>query len=101
MELGVVLWKEPHKPKIDDIERSMRSEGYATCQWSDPPGARYESHQHEHDELIWIIGGRIEFMIDEKVYELNAGDRLFLPRDTPHEAQVPRGQKVEYLIGQK
>ena len=51
---------------------------------TEPP---YHVHQNE-DETFYILEGRISFMVDGVVYDLVAGDTMFLPRNVPHTFRV-------------
>ncbi len=50
-----------------------------------PPGMGIPPHVHEHeDELIYIVEGEFEILLDDNTYQAKAGDELFFPRHTPH-----------------
>jgi quercetin dioxygenase-like cupin family protein len=69
--------------------------------WSDGPGTIYSDHQHDHDECLWVLGGRMDFTIGGIVYSVGAGDRLRLRRGTVHAARVVGNETCYYLIGQR
>ncbi len=99
MHLGVVLWKEQHTPKATELRDRMKDDGFDVIDWSDPAGAVYQPHAHNHDEVIVPYDGRIEFIIEGQNYLLDPGDALFLPKGTIHSARVG-GDGASYLIGQ-
>ncbi|HUP56777.1 MAG TPA: cupin domain-containing protein [Bdellovibrionota bacterium] len=85
----------------DEVEARLHREGFDAFKWYDVPGANYPSHRHSQDECIWVLKGEIHFEIREQVFELRAGDRLYLPAGMPHTASVPRSAGVTYLIGRR
>ncbi len=101
MHFGIVLWKEDKTPEAGELQHWLETEGFTVMRWSDPPGATYHPHSHEHDESIWVYRGQINFTVEDQTYPLKAGDRLFLPKNTMHAALVPKEGHAEYLIGQK
>ena len=86
----------------EEAEARLHREGYHEAfRWYDVPGATYPSHHHSQDECVWVLKGEIHFEISGQVYELRAGDRLYLPAGAPHTAKVPRIEGVTYLIGRR
>lgn len=101
MELKVLRWDKPTVPDEAAIRESLRREGYSVFKWADSGGTQYPPHQHDHHESIWVLEGEIEFQIGNENLRLGPGDRLFLPRSTPHSAAIPTAQTCFYLIGEK
>jgi quercetin dioxygenase-like cupin family protein len=99
----VPLHSQPssHVPTEQEAEARMRQEGYESFSWYDVPGAQYPTHQHHYDECIWVIRGEIQFEIEGVQYSLKPGDKLYLSKETPHTASVPKNTSVTYLVGQK
>ena len=85
----------------EQIETELNNEGYRCYEWSDPPGAYYSPHSHQHDECICVIIGKMSFIISGKEYELIPGEKLYLPAGTIHESRNKGEQRVKYLIGEK
>lgn len=78
----------------------LEEEGFGCFVWTDPPGARYAPHHHDHDECIWVVAGRMTFTAGGETLTLDAGDRLLLPRSTVHTALAgPAG--ATYVIGER
>lgn len=101
MGFEVKRWQETLPPEVDRLRRRLESEGYTVSEFTDPPGAVYESHSHEDDQVHWIISGEAEFEVDGQKYRLGPGDRDFLPANTDHAAAVLGDQPVRYLVGVK
>ena len=64
----------------------------------DAPGHYYPPHSHDCHEIIVGIEGQIVFKAEGQELAIGAGEVLYLPEGTVHEATVgPEG--CEYLIG--
>jgi quercetin dioxygenase-like cupin family protein len=98
MELALV--DAPGRDRIS-IEMVLEREGCAAVEWQDAAGTHYKAHSHPHDEIIAVIEGRIDFVVDGKRHILEPGKILFLPAGTTHTADVPKYGAVRYLIGSK
>lgn len=99
-----------NKPKLVKGEKSISEaeaearlsrEGFDSIRWHDVAGTTYPRHRHAMDECIFMLTGSISFIIDGETYELQPGDRLYLPARTPHEAIVPHAHSATYLVGQR
>lgn len=86
--------------RLDTLRAALEDEGFAVFAWTDAPGTRYEPHQHDEDESLWLLEGEMSFEVAGARYDLAAGDRLMLPARTVHSALAgPRG--AAYLVGQR
>jgi mannose-6-phosphate isomerase-like protein (cupin superfamily) len=50
-------------------------------------GDRIPLHRHRTDEMIVVLEGRAEVVLDEERLEVNAGSTLFVPKGAIHELQ--------------
>lgn len=99
MSLEVLSWTAG---EVDAavLRARLAAEGCgAVFEWSDPPGADYHPHHHDHDESIWIVRGEMTFTALGRSLRLRAGDRLMLPRGTVHGARAG-ADGATYLVGQ-
>lgn len=97
----VVPWNKKALPSEQEAEALLHQQGYEPFCWNDFANASYPPHRHEHDECIFVLWGQMLFEIDGQRFQLNPGDRLYLPRHTLHSAIVSAEQPVTYLVGQK
>ena len=98
--LAKIPWNGDSEPVRSKLEEALLEEGFDPFAWVDEPGKRYETHSHSHDETIWILHGAMQFKVGGKVFDLEPGDRLTLPKASQHEATAgPEG--CEYLVGQR
>jgi mannose-6-phosphate isomerase-like protein (cupin superfamily) len=79
-----------------DAQARMRlaREGIHVSGWGNGPGDTYAPHVHDYDKVLVAVDGSITFHLADRgvAIELRAGDRLDLPADTRHGADVgPEG----------
>ena len=51
------------------------------------PGASFPRHTHPGEEIIYVLGGTLEYEVAGKPVTLKAGDVLFVPAGTIHAAR--------------
>jgi quercetin dioxygenase-like cupin family protein len=52
------------------------------------PGSAFPSHTHPGEEIIYVLGGSLEYQVEGKPpATLHAGDVLFIPAGTVHAAK--------------
>jgi len=96
----VEKWASSSSPDPDALRRRLSVDGYSVFQWTDQPGAEYDSHHHDDEQSHWIMSGMLELTVDGAgVFILEAGDRDFMPAGTEHTARVVGAEPVTYLIG--
>lgn len=102
VDYRVERWSELTEPRPAMLRLCLTNEGYDVFQWCDSPGIVYGSHMHAEDQTHWIISGTLEITVEQVgTFELNAGDRDFLPANAYHSARVVGDESVHYLIGSK
>jgi quercetin dioxygenase-like cupin family protein len=62
--------------------------------WRMKAGARAARHQHPHEQIFWMLCGRMEFDLDGDKRTCVAGDVGVIPGNTPHEAYFPEDTDV-------
>jgi len=51
-----------------------------------PAGSHVERHEHPHDQLVYIVSGRLRWSVGEHdAFEIAAGDSLIVSGGIPHE----------------
>ena len=100
MRLERIAWTSPTPPDEATLRATLEREGFDAFAWTDPPGATYSAHTHDHDESLWCVAGEITFGAGGTNLVLGPGDRLMLPSGTLHTAQTGAAGAT-YLIGQR
>ncbi len=54
--------------------------------WNAKAGAHAGAHQHPHEQLVWMLKGRLELRIGSERRMLLPGDVAVIPGGTEHEA---------------
>jgi quercetin dioxygenase-like cupin family protein len=57
-------------------------------------GARAAMHQHPHEQIFWMLSGRMDFDLAGEKRTCMAGDLGVIPSNTPHEAYFPEDTEV-------
>ncbi|MBV7529218.1 cupin domain-containing protein [Chitinophaga sp. sic0106] len=58
---------------------------FTTFIQENPPGVQVPKHRHTNeDEFFHVIGGEVEFMVEDDLHILQAGDMVFLPKGVAH-----------------
>ncbi len=56
------------------------------------PGMAVPEHQHDGDEMLWVVCGGARFRLDGREIALTQGSSVRVPRGTPHAALIgPEG----------
>jgi unsaturated pyranuronate lyase len=77
----------PEERITDKMSRRMMSgkQGMIVW-WSAKAGAHAAAHNHPHEQLVWMLKGRMEFRIGSERREMVAGDVAVVPGGIEHEA---------------
>lgn len=100
MQLEKIPWSGAPAVDAAALRRQLEAEGFEVWSWTDPPGADYQPHSHDHDESLWLVAGEIRFGAAGREFRLGPGDRLMLPEGTVHTARAGAAGAT-YLIGEK
>lgn len=53
--------------------------------------------QADHDEILVIVDGGVDFRVGDEIKEVNSGDLVFIPKNTIHGPIVKEGQSFVAL----
>lgn len=53
-----------------------------------PAGSMAPRHQHPHEQVAVILSGKVRFSVGAETYIARPGDLVYIPSDTPHEAEA-------------
>ncbi len=94
MGLQVTRWSRANPPTEEELLRLFQAEGLRPYRWSNAPATVYPVHTHPYDKVLMVVAGSITWTFPQsgETVETRPGDRLDLPRDVEHAAQVgPQG----------
>jgi quercetin dioxygenase-like cupin family protein len=76
----------PEEQISDKISRRILAGDQAMIVWwSVAAGVHVETHQHPHEQIVWMLKGRMEFRIGEERRMCGPGDVVVIPGGTEHE----------------
>ena len=79
----------------DKIERRVISGDQGMIVWWKlKAGARAASHQHPHEQIVWMLKGRMDFRIGSVQRSMIAGDIAVIPGNIEHEGFFPEDTEV-------
>lgn len=64
----------------------------------DAKGTKMEFHYHDFYKLVFLISGQGEYTVEERHYELKAGDVLLIGSGQIHRPEFERGVEYERII---
>jgi mannose-6-phosphate isomerase-like protein (cupin superfamily) len=99
--MDVVRWAGPKKPTLDELKRILKSEGLESELYTDRPSVKYGRHKHDFDDFVVIVEGKMKIASGEHEWTLGPGDRLDIPANTYHRAEILGKVDVRYLSAAK
>jgi quercetin dioxygenase-like cupin family protein len=81
------------------LMRSMEVEGYDVLVYTYRAGTTFSEHAHAQSRCDAVLEGTLRVTVGEQVFDLTAGDRLYLPAGTRHAAEVVGEKTVVSLDG--
>jgi len=99
--MDAVRWTKSKKPELEELKKLLAQEGLESELYSDPGGMKYGRHKHDFDDFIVIVSGKMKLMTDSAEWILKPGDRIDLPANTYHRAEMVGKDEVRYLSAAK
>jgi mannose-6-phosphate isomerase-like protein (cupin superfamily) len=99
--MDIIQWPKQKRPTPEELKRMLESEGLESELYSDRPGVKYGRHKHDFDDFVVIVEGVMKISTDEHEWTLRPGDRLNIPANTHHRAEVMGKTDVRYLSAAK
>ena len=62
--------------------------------WHMQAGAHAAAHKHPHEQIFWMLKGRMEFRLGGERRTCGAGDVAVIPGGVEHEAWFPEDTEV-------
>jgi quercetin dioxygenase-like cupin family protein len=85
----------PEEKVTDEITRRVLiGDKEMIVWWSMQAGAHAAAHTHPHEQMFWVISGRMDFRLGNERRMCNAGDLGVIPGGVEHEAWFPEDTDV-------
>jgi quercetin dioxygenase-like cupin family protein len=62
--------------------------------WSNKKGAHAQAHKHPHEQIFWVISGKMDFRMGSERRLCGPGDVCVIPGGVEHEAWFPEDCEV-------
>jgi quercetin dioxygenase-like cupin family protein len=101
-EDGVRLERWPRgegEPTEKRMMRALELEGYEVLLYSYRAGTVFPEHEHARPKCDAVVAGILRVTVAGKSFDLAAGDRIYLPANTRHAAEVLGSETVVSLDG--
>jgi quercetin dioxygenase-like cupin family protein len=79
----------------------MEREGFEVAIYAYREGTIFSDHAHGQDKCDAVLEGTLRITVGGDAFDLQAGDRLYLPAGTRHAAEVVGRRTVVSLDGTK
>ena len=88
--------KEIAEERITDkiTRRVLSGEKGMLVWWSIKAGAHANAHKHPHEQMFWMLKGRMDFRLGDERRSCVAGDVGVIPGGVEHEAWFPEDTEV-------
>ncbi len=74
--------------EVSRIKQELRESGYNLYVHSHPAGMFFPEHKHAYVTLHVILSGKMSITMNGEIHMLQSGDRLEIPADMEHSAEV-------------
>jgi mannose-6-phosphate isomerase-like protein (cupin superfamily) len=81
------------------LMRTMEIEGYEVLVYTYRAGTTFPPHEHAQSKCDAVLEGTLRITVGDRVFDLGAGDRLYVPAGTRHAAEVVGEKTVVSLDG--
>jgi quercetin dioxygenase-like cupin family protein len=61
-------------------------------------GAHAAAHQHPHEQIVWMLKGKMDFRIGDDRRSMVPGDVAVIPGNTEHEDIFPKETEVAEIF---
>jgi quercetin dioxygenase-like cupin family protein len=99
--MEVVRWTKAKKPTLEELRAHLASLGLESELYADRPGTKYARHKHPFDDFVLIVKGKMKIATETGEWLLKPGDRIDLPANTIHTAEMVGKDEVQYLSAAK
>ena len=85
----------PWERVTDKIERRvLAGQQGMIVWWKMKAGAHAATHQHPHEQIVWMLKGKMDFRIGNDRRSMVAGDVAVIPGNVEHEGIFPEDTEV-------
>lgn len=82
-----------------EVFRSWGDRGYSCDLFVDPPGREWNDFVHATNELVTVVEGKLQMVIDGKVCMAEPGDEVCIPKGACHSVKNIHHGTTKWLYG--
>ena len=99
-EIRFERWPKRDGPLSEKrMMRLLEFEGYDVLVYTYRPGTVFPEHEHARPKCDGVVTGVLRVTADGQSWDLGPGDRIYLPPETRHSAEVVGSETVVSLDG--
>ncbi len=80
------------------VREGYLHENYHFFHLRDSAGQERDFHFHDFDKLVLLLGGQVEYLVEDQRFELAPGTVLLVKQHTIHKAVIDRSRPYERII---
>jgi quercetin dioxygenase-like cupin family protein len=85
----------PEERITDKISRRVLSGKQSMMVWWNvKAGAHAAAHKHPHEQIVWMLKGKMDFRIGDECRSMGAGDVAVIPSGVEHEGHFLEDTEV-------
>ena len=89
----------PEEHISDKISRrTLAGDKQMIVWWSMKAGAHAKAHRHPHEQIFWMLKGKMKFRLGEQTQLCGPGEVAVIPANVEHEAWFPEDAEVVDLF---
>ncbi len=81
------------------VRRDWAARGFSCQEFNDPPGQAWNDFVHGTNELVTVVEGRLELLVEAERFVVEAGDEAFIPRGARHSVRNLDAGFTRWLFG--
>jgi mannose-6-phosphate isomerase-like protein (cupin superfamily) len=86
-------------PNREAIAKSWKECGYSCDMFIDPPGREWNDFVHATNELVTVVEGKLQMVIDGESFIAEPGDEVFIPKGASHSVKNIHNATTKWLYG--
>ncbi len=87
-----------NKAQNFNIRQSMQDKRFEVFHYRDKTRENIGVHHHDFYEIYFFLGGRVNFCVEGKTYQLEPGDLLLISPQELHQAQIDSDTVYERIV---
>lgn len=83
----------------DAVAADWAAGGYSCHEFNDPPGQAWNDFVHDCNEVVTVVEGRLELIVERERFVVEAGDEAFIPIGARHSVRNLADGHTRWLFG--